>query len=72
MLTLNQRIAVSINCALFNCALLQYSDPIFVKWANAWIDGTDRTAETAWAAAAAAADFNLLEIIQNVLVSFKG
>ena len=49
-ITLEQRVTISIRCAL-----LQYSDPAFVKWANAWIDGTDRSAEAAeWAAAEAA------------------
>jgi hypothetical protein len=29
------------------CALAVYNDPVFVSWANAWIDGTDRSSETA-------------------------
>src|SRR5574343_327403 len=38
------------------CALEVYSEPGFVTWANAWLDGIDRSkaAAAAWAAAAAA------------------
>jgi hypothetical protein len=44
--TLEQRIAFGIKCALFVC-----KDPSFIKWATAWLDGTDRTKESAYAAA---------------------
>jgi hypothetical protein len=50
VITLEQRIRISIYCAL-----KQYSAPSFVKWANAWLDGSDRSARAAWAAQAAAA-----------------
>jgi hypothetical protein len=46
--TTEQRIAFGIKCALLVC-----KDPSFIKWANAWLDGTDRTKESAWSAAAA-------------------
>jgi len=49
VISLEQRIRISIYCAL-----RQYSDPAFVKWANGWLDGTDRSAaRAAWAAQAA-------------------
>jgi hypothetical protein len=38
----NQRIWFAIQCALAVC-----DDPVFVSWANAWIDGTDRSVEAA-------------------------
>jgi hypothetical protein len=50
VITLEQRIRISIYCAL-----KQYSAPSFVKWANAWLDGSDRSARAAWAAREAAA-----------------
>ena len=50
VITLEQRIRISIYCAL-----KQYSDLSFVKWANAWLDGSDRSARAAWAAREAAA-----------------
>jgi hypothetical protein len=50
VITLEQRIRISIYCAL-----KQYSAPSFVKWANAWLDGSDRSALAAWAAREAAA-----------------
>jgi hypothetical protein len=40
--TPNQRIWFGIQCALAVC-----DDPMFVSWANAWIDGTDRSSKTA-------------------------
>jgi hypothetical protein len=49
VITLEQRIRISIYCAL-----KQYSAPSFVKWANAWLDGSDRSARAAEAAAARA------------------
>ena len=48
--TLNNRIAFGILCAME-----VYKDETFQKWAQAWIDGTDRTEESANAAAANAA-----------------
>lgn len=77
--TLEQRIRISIYCAL-----KQYSDPAFVKWANGWLDGSDRSARAAeWAAEAAARaaaraewaaqaeTFDLLTIIKNVVEGGK-
>jgi hypothetical protein len=40
--TLVQRQWFAIQCALKVC-----NDPVFVSWANAWINGTDRSVETA-------------------------
>jgi hypothetical protein len=48
-ITQEQRVRISIYCAL-----TQYNDPAFVKWANDWLSGKDRSKEAAWAAAAAA------------------
>jgi hypothetical protein len=50
VITLEQRIRISIYCAL-----KQYSEPSFVKWANAWLDGSDHSEAAAWAAEAARA-----------------
>ena len=50
VITLEKRIRISIYCAL-----KQYSAPSFVKWANAWLDGSDRSARAARAACAEAA-----------------
>jgi len=36
------------------CALEVYHDTAFVKWAENWLNNTDRTAKAAWAAGAAA------------------
>jgi len=72
VISLEQRIRISIYCAL-----RQYSDPAFVKWANGWLDGTDRSAaRAAWAATAARAataeeTFDLLTIIKNVVEDGK-
>jgi hypothetical protein len=78
---LEQRIRISIYCAL-----KQYSAPSFVKWANAWLDGSDRSARAAeaaeaearaaaaraaWAARAAEAKFDLLTIIKSVVEEGK-
>ena len=38
------------------CALEGYKDKQFVQWATNWLDGTDRSKESAWAAARAAYD----------------
>ena len=38
------------------CALQVYSDEVFVRWANAWLDGSDRSKESADAANNVAAD----------------
>jgi hypothetical protein len=40
--TLVQRQWFAIQCALAVC-----DDPVFVSWANAWINGTDRSSKTA-------------------------
>ena len=74
VITLEQRIRISIYCAL-----KQYSAPSFVKWANAWLDGSDRSARAAEAAARAAwaatraaeAKFDLLTIIKSVVEEGK-
>ena len=60
VITLEQRIRISIYCAL-----KQYSAPSFVKWANAWLDGSDRSAR------AAEAKFDLLTIIKSVVEEGK-
>jgi hypothetical protein len=48
-LSTNQRVEIAIRCALS-----VYAAASFVKWANAWIDGSDRTQAAARAARAAA------------------
>jgi len=48
-ITLNQKIAFGILCSLE-----VYKEPSYVKWANNWLSGVDRTAYTARAAYAAA------------------
>ncbi len=47
-ITTEQRVSIGIRCALKHC-----NEPAFIKWANAWLDGSDR----AEAAAAAAAEW---------------
>jgi hypothetical protein len=49
--TLDQKVTFGIRCALLVC-----KDAKFIKWAAAWLDGTDRTKESADAATAAAAN----------------
>jgi hypothetical protein len=54
--TTEQRVRFGILCALEVC-----SEPSFVKWANAWLDGSDRSARSAesaaeWSASAAWAE----------------
>jgi hypothetical protein len=51
-ITTNQRVRFAIYCAL-----KVYSDAGFVKWANGWLDGTDRTAYAAAYAATYAATY---------------
>ena len=51
ILTTNQRVAISIKLAL-----TVYKAVAFVKWANDWLNGTDRTADAYAAYASAAAD----------------
>jgi len=48
-LTIEQRIKVAIYCALEVC-----TSPDFVRWANAWLIGADRSGEAAQAAVSAA------------------
>ena len=48
VITTGQRIAFGILCALE-----VYKDPEFVKWANNWLDGSDRSSDAAYAADAA-------------------
>lgn len=47
--TTNQRVAFAIKCAL-----LVFEDSAFVSWANAWLDGTNRSDAAARVAARAA------------------
>jgi hypothetical protein len=49
VLTTEQRVEYAIRCAL-----AVYEDDRFVKWANAWLSGEDRTEESAEAAAESA------------------
>ena len=49
VITLEQRVSIAIKLAL-----LVYTNPKFVLWANAWLSGKDRSAEAAWAAESAA------------------
>jgi hypothetical protein len=49
-ITIDQRVRIAIYCAL-----KRYSAPSFVKWANAWLDRSDRSQESAEAEAAAEA-----------------
>ena len=48
--TTNAKIELGIRCAL-----QVYNNQDFVRWADEWIKGTNRTTEAAWAARAAAA-----------------
>ena len=48
--TIGQRVEFGIRCALAVC-----SDEKFVKWANKWLSGEDRTASAAYAAYASSA-----------------
>jgi hypothetical protein len=50
VISLEQRVRISIYCAL-----KQYSEPSFVKWAQGWLDGSNRSTAAATAAARAAA-----------------
>ena len=45
-ITTEQRVSIGIRCALKHC-----NEPAFIKWANAWLDGSDRAEAAAWAAA---------------------
>ena len=47
-ITIEHRVKFAIMCALNVC-----SGPGFISWANSWLDGTDRSAEAADAAAKA-------------------
>ena len=49
VITTEQRAAFAIRCALE-----VYTDPAFVRWAEAWLSGEDRSADAARAAARAA------------------
>ncbi len=54
-ITTEQRVSIGIRCALKHC-----NEPAFIKWANAWLDGSDRAearaaAAAEWAAGAARA-----------------
>ena len=49
VVALNQRIAYGILCAKITC-----KDKTFIKWANNWLSGKDRTVDAAHAAAHAA------------------
>lgn len=47
--TTEQRVRYAIACAAS-----VYQEPAFLLWAKGWLNGTDRSAEAAWAAARAA------------------
>jgi hypothetical protein len=47
--TMEQRIKFAILCASAVCR-----DKSFIKWANGWLNGSDRSSGAAWAAADAA------------------
>lgn len=53
------------------CALEVYAEPSFVVWANAWLDGTNRTdaaaSAAAWAAARAA--LNLIALAEKAVAT---
>ncbi|KKL16290.1 hypothetical protein LCGC14_2497050 [marine sediment metagenome] len=49
ILTIEQRAEIAIRCAV-----LVYKETSFLKWANEWLDGTDRSGAAAGAAAGAA------------------
>ena len=48
-ITSGQRAEIAIRCALAVC-----KEPTFTRWAQSWLDGSDRSASAAWAAWAAA------------------
>jgi hypothetical protein len=49
VISIEQRIRICLYCAM-----KQHHDPAFLKWANDWLDGSDRSANAAVSAAYAA------------------
>jgi hypothetical protein len=49
VISIEQRIRICLYCTI-----KQHHDPAFLKWANDWLDGSDRSADAAYAAAEAA------------------
>jgi len=45
VLTTEQRVEIAIRCALHGC-----TDDSFTRWAERWLDGTNRSIDMAWAA----------------------
>ena len=66
VISIEQRIRICLYCTI-----KQHHDPAFLKWANDWLDGSDRSANAAYAAAYAAEEFDLLAIIKNVVEECK-
>ena len=72
VITTEQRVEIAIRCAL-----VVYHEPSFIRWAENWISGADRSEKSAeeWAAARAAewaarakwAELDLLSIIREVV-----
>ena len=52
VLTTEQRVEIAIQCALYDCKKRYFTSDNFIRWAERWLDGTDRSAAAAaWAAA---------------------
>ena len=52
VLTMEQRVEIAIQCALHDCKDRYFTSDNFTRWAERWLDGTDRSAAAAaWAAA---------------------
>lgn len=65
VITTEQRVEIAIRCAM-----TVYNDLKWLDWANAWLDGSDRSRESAYAATHAAYvnnDLDLISIISKVL-----
>ncbi len=50
-LTIDQKVEIAIKCAV-----QVYKEPSFIKWANEWLDGTDRSKAASYAASRAASN----------------
>ena len=51
VLTTEQRVEIVIQCALYDCKTRYFTSDNFIRWAEWWLDGTDRSAAAAWGAA---------------------
>jgi len=52
VLTMEQRVEIAIQCALHDCKDRYFTSDNFTRWAERWLDGTDRSAAAAaWSAA---------------------